>query len=237
MAYAPPRRASHAPFSVTAGHAARSAGNVVLGRLGQHGELIQNTAFHTRQRKAFRRDFPLRTRTFPWKKSGGKISGTQSEEYIFPKRATVVPPGTASAPRKRQRRKQLIDKNIKRTEYQTNETTDSLRAKKFSGRVNTPYLCLQRCEALMLRKSRSRSQGTRNEPVLATSHPPVRCRKSSIPPRMPETSEPSPASCYRPRDIADRSGPDTKKPEPFPVPALSLPVAERNAIRRTAGPA
>ena len=174
---------------------------------------------------------------FPWKKSGGKISGTQSEEYIFPKRATVVPPGTASAPRKRQRRKQLIDKNIKRTEYRTNETTDSLRAKKFSGRVNTPYLCLQRCEALMLRKSRSRSQGTRNEPVLATSHPPVRCRKSSIPPRMPETSEPSPASCYRPRDIADRSGPDTKKPEPFPVPALSLPVTERNAIRRTAGPA
>lgn len=172
MAYAPPRRASHAPFSVTAGHAARSAGNVVLGRLGQYGELIQNTAFHTRQRKAFRRDFPLRTRTFPWKKSGGKISGTQSEEYIFPKRATVVPPGTAPAPRKRQRRKQLIDKNIKRTEYRTNETTDSLRAKKFSGRVNTPYLCLQRCEALMLRKSRSRSQGTRNEPVLATSHPP-----------------------------------------------------------------
>lgn len=97
-----------------------------------------------------------------------------------------MPPGTASAPRKRQRRKQLIDKNIKRTEYRTNETTDSLRAKKFSGRVNTPYLCLQRCEALMLRKSRSRSQGTRNEPVLATSHPPRPLSQKQLPPACPK---------------------------------------------------
>ncbi len=84
MAYAPPRRASHAPFSVTAGHAARSAGNVVLGRLGQHGELIQNTAFHTRQRKAFRRDFPLRTRTFSSEKIGRKDKRNTVRRIHFP---------------------------------------------------------------------------------------------------------------------------------------------------------